>query len=219
MSEPGKPEIAEPEIETETIPKGELETLRKKSKEHDSYGGQRRTLEAREQAVKESEARLTQEQQARDVAAREAAKDNLEELSALEARVKARDAIKERDEIKRERDRLAEDLGEATKGKTISEQEQIAKEIAEAANVDPKPLIQASHKLDKEELAALAKNLPPLTEEKRLIVNTARGGGGGGSESLEILMGKELKSMNQSELKELNQALKKLNKGSLLGRK
>ncbi len=217
MPEPTGVETKEP-VETEEIPKSELQTLRTKAKEHDRYGGERRTLEKEQQAVKKREEALVQAQ--KDSDAGELAKaDGDDEINTIKSRQTARTLRAENEELKRTQERLEGELVESRSGTAKSEQERTARELAGRLNVNPETLVKfAPNFKSAEELEEFALTQPKLTGEKTLTVDSGRGVGSAG-QSLEALMGKDIKTMTQFELREHRQALMKTEKGSLLKRR
>ena len=188
MTTPAEAEIKEP-VETEEIPKSELAALREKAAKHDSDGYKTRQVEKREKAIKDREDRAAQVEREKVAAELEAARDNPEELTAVQQRQRIRALELDLAKANQKAEALESEREEAEKETTRSRQEKAANEIATRLGVDSKFLLKVVPKLDADELEEYAKNLPKLGEEKTLTPASSRGRGSPGGLTAEMIGG------------------------------
>lgn len=166
-----------------------------------------KSLEKREETIKKAEKEAAQKDRERREAELEAARDDPDKLTAIEQRHKREERAAElsRREAELEaREERVKGVEEVAKKAEIRE---AAMKIALKHGVSLESLINFTDG-STEKMEELAKLLPKSGEEKPLKVDSGKTIGGEGA-SLEALLSKDWRGMNQQELLEYNKALLK----------
>ncbi len=170
------------EVETITIAKSDHDALIVKQKAHDTAGFAGRKLQEGQEKLKAGEDALKLRVKEHDEAVKEAAKDDPDALTRIEALRKERETKEALTIVERERDETKEENVRLKATTVENALEQTARSIATKAEVDEKKLIQLASKYtdgSKEAIEELAKELPKKGIVPDLKVDSGKGSGGG----------------------------------------
>ena len=134
-------------------------------------------FEQREGAIKAERDQMVQEQKAKDSAELEAARDDVDKLSGIKAKQKARDSAAKLANVESELEGLKAKTKEAQEVGAIHTKEQNAREVATRLGVNAETLIKFTDGSVKA-MEELAKSLPNKTETKPLLTDSSKTAGG-----------------------------------------